>query len=49
MNFLIAHWPIIAPVVLVVISEAMPFLPTKYDGIAQAVVGIIKGQNAPTS
>lgn len=41
MTFLIAHWPVIAPVILVVISEAMPFLPTKYNGIAEAVVGIL--------
>lgn len=54
MNYLSSHWLQItaaAGVAATVISEAMPFLPTKYNGIAEALVGVLRGKkpDAPQS
>lgn len=44
MNWITAHWlqiSAISAASVAVISEIMPFLPTKYDGILDAIVGIL--------
>lgn len=42
MTWIHAHWPMIATVSALVLTEAMPFLPTRYSGIIQAVLGVIQ-------
>lgn len=37
-----SHWAISSGAVALVISEVMPFLPTKYNGLAQAILGLFK-------
>lgn len=38
-HYISTHWALISGITVIVISEAMPFLPTKYSGIIQAVLG----------
>ncbi len=40
-RFLITHKVAIAAVVVVIIDQSLPFLPTKYDGIAETIRGLL--------
>lgn len=40
--WLIANWPVVLSVAILIVSELMPFLPTKANGIAQVFVNIGK-------
>lgn len=40
--FVAAHWLAVALAAYAIVSDVMPFLPTKANGIAQAVLNSIK-------
>lgn len=40
--FIKTNWAIIAPICVLALSELLPFLPTKSNGIIQSIIGLIK-------
>jgi len=48
MQYLIDHWDIISAVLCFAISEAMAVNPNwKYNGILDAILGVLKKKDAP--
>ncbi len=47
--FIVAHKVAICAVAVVIIDQSLPFLPTKYDGIAETIRGLLtaKKSDAP--
>ena len=39
---IIDHWPVYSIAAGGILSEILPFLPNKYNGIAQSIIAILK-------
>lgn len=47
MQWLLAHWPMLLAMLIALMSEVLPFLPTKANGIVQAILNVLKALPAP--